>query len=256
MKRLARTLTLAMTLAVTESYAVSSRELVARAVAAQASGDLATAARSLEELVAAGLDSTDVLYDLGTVYTRAERYGEAVWCFERVLLRAPGHLAARRNLRATRVRLARRDAARTGRAVVETQPSLAVQIGELMPLRYSVPLVMFAEIAVIALWFARRRSATELRRVGATAGVALSLLAGATGVGLVAARRARPPSAIVLHGGLRLLQSPRVDGIPDAAVREGERVELTRREGGFARVRAVGGSVGWLPSRELGALTE
>lgn len=246
----------ALSLVTLDAVAVPPAELARRAVAAEASGDLSTAARAFEELLAAGVDSTDVLYDLGTVYVRAERYGEAVWCFERVLLRAPWHLSARKNLRATRVRLARRDAARTGRAVVETQPSLAVQFGELLPLRHSVSLVVLAEIALIALWFSRRRAHTEVARVGASAGIALSVLVAAHGVAIVAARGERPPSSIVLRGGLRMLQSPRVDGIPDAALREGERVEVTRRESGYVRVKSASGAMGWLSSRELGPLTD
>ena len=53
-----------------------------------------------------------------------------------------------------------------------------------------------------------------------------------------------------------MLLSPRVDGIPDAALREGERVEVTRRESGFVRVKSASGALGWLPSRELGALSD
>lgn len=238
------------------AYAVPASELVARARTAAARDDMGAAARALEELVAAGVDSDDVLYDLGTVYARAERYGEAVACFERVLLRSPGHLAARRNLRATRVRLARRDAARTGRAVVETQPSLAVTIGELMPLGVSVPLVVLAQLALIAGLAWRRRTTSELARVGASGVAALSLLVAAMGVGVVVARRSRAPAAIVLHGGLRVLQAPRVDGIPEAPLREGERVEVLRREGEFARVRTATGASGWLASRELGPLDD
>jgi hypothetical protein len=248
-------LTLALALSAGPSgWAIPPAELAARAAAAEARGDLPTAVRSLEELLAAGVDSDDVLYNLGTVYARAERYGEAVWCFERVILRAPGALAARRNLRATRVRLARRDAARSGRAVVETQPPLAVQFGELLPYGVTVPLVVFAELALVGAWVARRRAKSELQRVGATAALALTLLVGAFGVAVVVARTQRSPAAIVLRGGLRLLQSPRLDGIPEGAVREGERVEVLQRDGAFTRVRAPGGAAGWLATAELGGL--
>ncbi len=254
MRRAAVTLAVALVLAGGAAWAVPPSELAARAQAAEARGDLPGAARSLEELVAAGVDSDDVLYNLGTVYARAERYGEAVWCFERVLLRAPGDLAARRNLRATRVRLARRDAARTGRAVVETQPPLSVQHGELLPYGVSVPLVVLAELLAFGAWVARRRAKSELQRVGATAALALALLVGAFGLSVVVARTQRPRAAVVLRGGLRLLQAPRVDGIPEGPVREGERVELLARDGAFTRVKGAGGGQGWLATADLGAL--
>jgi hypothetical protein len=245
---------LAASLAGASAWAVPPGELVERALDAEEAGDLPGATRSLEELVAAGVDSDGVLYDLGTVYARGERFGEAVWCFERVLLRAPGDLSARRNLRATRVRLARRDAARSGRAVVETQPPLSVQIGELLPYGVSVPLVVVAELLVMGALVARRKAKSELQRVGATAALALALLVGAFGLSVVVARSQRPHAAIVLRGGLQLLQAPRSDGIPEAAVREGERVEVTSRAGAFTRVRAPSGAVGWLATRDLGAL--
>jgi tetratricopeptide (TPR) repeat protein len=236
------------------AWAVAPSELAARARAAEARGELPEATRALEELLSAGVDSDDVLYNLGTLYARTERYGEAIWCFERVLLRAPGNLAARRNLRATRIRLARRDAARSGHAVVETQPSLWVQHGELLPYSVSVPGVLLTELLAVGAWVARRRATSELQRVAATAALALALLLGTFGLSVIAARTRRPDTAVVLHGGLRLLQAPRPDAIPEGAVREGERVEVLTRDGAFVRVRAPGGSMGWLASNDLGRL--
>ena len=240
----------------TMAAAVPPRELAERARIAEAHGDPAGAARALEDLLAAGVDSSDVLFDLGTARAEAGRLGEAVWCFEQVARRSPLAFTAQKSLRATRVRLARRDAARTGNAVVETQPPLTVQIGELLPYEVSVPLGVLAEILVIAAWFARRRAKSELRRVAATVVVILAGTVGAFGALVVAARRGSPPAGIVLHDGERLLQGPRVDAIPDTAVREGERVDLLGREGGYVRVRTLAGQTGWLQARDLGPLTE
>lgn len=243
-----------LTLAGATAGAVSARELLSRALTAEARGDLATAARSLEELVAAGVDGDGVLYDLGTVYARQERYGEAIWCFERVLRRAPSMWAARDNLRATRLRLARRDAGRSGQAVVEQAVPLRVQVGELVPLGWSVWLGVLGQLGVVLAAWRRRRAASELEAVGATVALVLSLTLTVGAVGLVAARRALPAEAVVLHGGLRLRQTARVDGIPDAAVREGERVERVSRDGVFTRVRTLAGATGWVESSELGGL--
>jgi hypothetical protein len=254
MKTFTRFLVLALVLHVGIVWAVPASELVARARDAEARNDVTSAVRALEELTAAGIDSNDVLYDLGTLYTRAERYGEAVWCFERVLLRAPWHFAAQRNLRATRVRLARRDAARSGRAVIETRPSLGVQCGELAPYGVSTAIVVFAQLAAVGLLVARRRNTSELARVATAAGLALTVLMGVAGVGLIAARGARPQASVILRAGVQLRQAPRVDGIPEGGVREGERVEALARDGQFARVRTAIGAMGWVLTRDLGAL--
>lgn len=256
MRRSLRALLMAalVSLAASTAGAVSARELLDRALTAEARGDLPTAARSLEELVAAGVDSDGVLYDLGTVYARQERYGEAIWCFERVLRRAPLMWAARENLRSTRMRLARRDAGRSGQAVVEQAVPLRVQIGELVPPGWAVLLGVLGELGVVLSVWRRRRVTSELERVGTTVALVLSLTLTAGALGLVAARRALPPEAVVLHGGLRLRQTARVDGIPDAAVREGERVVRVSRDGVFTRVRTLTGATGWVESSELGAL--
>lgn len=256
MRRPLRALAVAVlvTLAAATAGAVSARELLSRALAAEARGDLPTAARSLEELVAAGVDGDGVLYDLGTVYARQERYGEAIWCYERVLRRAPLMWSARENLRATRTRLARRDAGRSGQAVVEQAVPLRVQIGELVPPGWGVLLGIIGEIGVVFAVWRRRRATSELEGVGLTVALVLSLALTAGALGAVAARRALPAEAVVLHDGLRLRQAPRVDGIPDAAVREGERVELVSRDGIFTRVRTLTGATGWIESGELGAL--
>lgn len=238
------------------AWAVSPAELLTRASRAEASGDVSGAIRAMEELTSAGVDGSDALYDLGTLYTRAERYGEAVWCFERVLRREPWSLRAQKNLRATRIRLARRDAGRTGTAVVETQPSTATVIGELLPLDVAVPLAVIAQLAALALWFARRRAKGELARVGLAAATALSLTIALGVVGVIAARRAIPQTSVVLRDGLRLKRAPRIDAIPDATLREGERVRVIGRDGEFVRVRTIAGRAGWLAGRDLGALPE
>lgn len=236
------------------SIAVSTRQLAERAMRAEAQGDLAGAARSLEELVSAGVDDSDVLYDLGTVYSRSGRYGEAIWRFETVARRHPFDWNTQDNLRATRVRLARRDAARTGRAVVEHEPSFSVQLGEVLPLDVSVPLVALTEFVVLGLWLWRWRTRSELQRVGAAAAMALTAIIGLFSLSVVITRKRSPPSAIVLRDGLHLGQSARVDAIPDAAVREGDRVERLGRDGEFTRVRTPTGNSGWLRTRDLGVL--
>lgn len=234
--------------------AVPAHTLRQRAAEAEARRDWGAAIRALEELTAAGLDGDGVLYNLGTAYAQAGRYGEAIACFERVVRRTPFALSADRNLQATRLRLARRDAARTGHAVMDTPPPLWVQLGEVLPLDYAVPWVFLCELCLLGAFLWRRRADTELARVGATAALALSLVAGGTGVAVVIARRAAPPAAIVLRDGLSLLQGARVDAVPEAPLREGERVSLQARDGAFVRVVTRAGRAGWVRAADLAEL--
>lgn len=237
--------------------AVPASVLAERARASAARGDWNAAARALEELVAGGVDSNDVLYDLGTAYANAGRYGEAIWRLEQVVRRDPLAFDAQANLRAARLRLAHRDAGRTGRAVVETALPFWTWVAELMPLDWAVPLALALELGALAcllLW--RRRRAGEYARVAGAVGAILLGASALCAGSVVAARVALSPAGIVLHDGLRLLRTPEADAIPDAPVREGERVEVLGRQGAFVRVRAASGVAGWLAVRDVGRLAE
>ena len=237
--------------------AVPARDLMTRAQSAAARQDWNDSARALEEIVAAGIDSTDVLYDLGTVYARAGRYGEAIWRLEQVNRRTPFASDAQQNLRASRLRLAHRDAGRSGRAVVETATPWAVTLAELLPLDWAVMLTLACELIALATLTARRRRSTgEVTRVSAAAaGIVVTGAALFFGA-IVVARQFDPQAAIVLHDGLRLMREPAADSIAEASVREGERVEVLRHDGVFERVRTPSGEQGWLSARDLGALDE
>ncbi|MBL8603770.1 MAG: tetratricopeptide repeat protein [Myxococcales bacterium] len=252
--RAARSLTLALLLAGGAAAAVPAQTLLSRAAEAESRRDHAAAARDLEELVASGFDGRDIVANLGHVYTEAGRFGEAIWCYERVLRRRVVDLEVQHNLQATRLRLARRDAARTGRAVVETPPPLSVQWGELLPRDVSVTLTLLGELLIVAAWAWRRRSESEMARVGATAALCTAVVFTGFTATVMLARWRAPVESVVLHDGLRLLQAPRVDAVPAEAVREGERVTTVGHEAGFLRVRADHGHSGWLRETDLGPL--
>jgi hypothetical protein len=253
-QRRALCLGLALALASVTAFAVPARELVERARVAAARGDHAAVVRAYEEVRAAGLESDDVLFNLGTAYALTERYGEAIACFEFISRRSALAPGVGHNLRATRLRLARRDAARTGRAVVDAEPGPWVSLGELLPLDTSVGLVVLAELGLVLALVWRRRTAQELARVGATLGVLVLASVAVFGCAVATSRLLAPPWAVVLRDGVSLLQSAREDAIPAGRVREGERVERCGREGEFVRVRTLDAQVGWVRTRELGLL--
>jgi hypothetical protein len=190
------------------------------------------------------------------VYARAGRFGEAIFRFEQVVRRAPFDDDARQNLRAVRLRLAHRDAGRSGRAVVETALPFGTWLAELLPLDWATVLALVSELAAIAaVLAARRRRSGEVSRVGAAAAAVLTAAAAVFFSSVVVARQWDRPAAIVLHDGLHLLRGATADAIPEGPVREGERVEVVAREAAFVRVRVLGGAQGWLASRDVGELS-
>lgn len=234
--------------------AVPARELVARSRAAATRGDWNASARALEELVAAGVDDNSVLYDLGTAYANAGRYGEAIHRFEQVVRRQVFDADAQHNLRAARLRLAHRDAERTGRAVAETSLPIKTALGEVLPLDAAVSLAVLAQLAAgVGLWIARRRS-SEAARIGGISSAALFGLCALFALSVLWARSSAEPAAIVLRDGVKLLDAPAEDAIAGENVREGERVLSIERNGTFARVRTVSGKQGWVRARDVGAM--
>lgn len=234
--------------------AVSTSELAARSRAAATRGDWNASARALEELVAAGVDDNTVLYDLGTAYANAGRFGEAIHRFEQVVRRQVFDGDAQHNLRAARLRLAHRDAERTGRAVAETSLPLKTALGEVLPLDAAVLLAILAQLAVGAsLWIARRRS-SEGARIGGISSAALFGVCALFALSVLWARSSAEPAAIILRDGVKLLDTPAEDAIAGENVREGERVVWVERTGTFARVRTVSGKQGWVRARDVGAM--
>jgi len=234
--------------------AIPTSELLARSRAAAQRGDWNNSARSLEELVAAGVDDNTVLYDLGTAYSNAGRYGEAIWRLEQVVRRQVFDGDAQHNLRATRLRLAHRDAERSGRAVAETSLPLKTALAEVLPMDSAVALAVVAQLAVIAsLWVARKRKG-EAARIGGVAAAALAGALAAFALSVLVARTSVEPASIVLRDGVRLLNAPAEDAIASENVREGERVVSVERQGTFARVRTVEGKIGWVRARDVGSL--
>ena len=244
---------LAMVLLPSVASAVPTRELLSQSRAAATRGDWNASARSLEELVAAGVDDSSVLYDLGTAYANAGRYGEAIWRFEQAARRQVFDGDAQHNLRATRLRLAHRDAERSGRAVAETALPYRTALAESLPMDAAVALAVLAQIAVIAsLWVARKRA--EGARIGGVASAALFGLVAAYALAVLVARAGEEPASIVVRDGVRLLSNPAEDAIAGEALREGDRVFSTDKTGTFVRVRTVEGKQGWVRSRDVGSL--
>lgn len=241
-------------LAPATGWSIPASELLARSRAAATRGDWNASARSLEELVAAGVDDSSVLYDLGTAYAHAGRYGEAIYRLEQVVRRQVFDGDAQHNLRATRLRLAHRDAERSGRAVAETSLPITTALGEVLPLDAAVLLAVLSQLgALVGLWIARRRS-SEGARIGGVASASLFAAAALFALAVLASRARAKPAAIVLRDGVRLLSAPAEDAITAEPVREGERVTWVARTGTFARVETLEGRQGWVRLRDVGAL--
>lgn len=249
------TLLAALCLCAVPAGAVPARTLLDQARAAASRGDWNASARAYSELVAAGFDHPDVLYDLGTVLARAGRFGEAIHRLEQAQRRAPFDESIGQNLRTARLALAHRDAARTGRAVVETAQDARTWLAELAPRNVLLIAGLLGQLLLAGAWLAARRARrAETAAIGPGLLVLASAMLLVPAVAGLVAQTATPESAVVLHGGTRLGRTPASDTILDEPIREGERVTVAAREGTFAQIRLADGRSGWVPASELGAL--
>jgi hypothetical protein len=246
--------TLLLVMIPSPAHSVSTAELVGRSRAAAVAGDWNASARALEELVAAGIDETDVRYDLGTAYANAGRYGEAIWCFEWVIRREWLRSDAQHNLRASRLRLAHRDAERTGRAVAEQSLPWRETLGELVPADAAVAAALVSQLLLFAAVWVFRKRRTEALRIAAVCVIVVASSATVLSWSILAARSQSSAAAIVKRDGVRLLAEPSEDAIAGEAVREGERVSLVEKTATFVRARTLSGLQGWLRMRDIGEL--
>ncbi len=200
------------------------------------SRDYAGAEKLYAAAIAAGNDSADLEYDLGTAAAQAGDLGQAVLHLERTLVLSPWDGDARENL--DRVREKRVDKV------------VGKDLGE-SPLQRLLRGLPAAELswAFAALWVSGFVLLALLRRRRWFRAAGLAAAALALGLGGVAWACER---ADAISFGVVLAKTAAVRAGPDPKlptgfeIHEGLKVLLEEREGGYRRIRLANGLEGWL----------
>lgn len=218
-------------------------------------GDTKAALALYEALLAQGVRSEDLYFNLGNTYAQAGRLVDAAIAFERALRLAPGDADVRANLVLVRERLA----ARSGEKLALGEGSGQVVLADVLePLVASLPLAVFgwmtgvANVALFALALLRRRATTDASRRRLTLAATLAGAVVATGLAVVGAHLvvARDPRAVVVET-TDLKEGPRSTYKSSGRAGAGERVRVAEEDAGFAKVLRQDGTSGWVPVKAL-----
>lgn len=246
----------AATLAVlaTDARAQSLERIFSAGNEAYFRGDFAGAIRHYERLTEAGVHDADVYFNLGTARARLGDLGHAVLYFERCRWLRAGDQACEDGLDAARGELGKQRAERDGQATVQARPPLSEALVAPLSANGLGLTVLVLDVLFFAALLARARVRRDAIRLGLTIAlslIALVLLASGAGLALKARALSSGEPAIVLHEGAELREGPDPKAQVRANAHEGDRAEVLRREGGFARVALSQGPHGWIDKRNI-----
>lgn len=206
---------------------------------------------------AAGVESSDIYYNLGNCYFRLNDYPHARWAYERAVRVSPSNADAKYNLRLTIAKLKS--------AGVQPQSFISSGFNTFVYSHgvagwavWALALFTIALVCVLAFLFAGR----IWMRKGAFALAAVSILlmiVAFVAAGVQTYKAGRPSEAIVLQGG-EVKQSPSANSRAVTRVTPGEKVNLTSNAsdgvgvGGWREVALGGGQKGWIPSSSIGII--
>lgn len=243
-------LLLAATLATVSPADAQSPELVGRyddGTRRLESGDYAGAVAAYEEVLSAGIASRTLYYNMGVAQYRLDRLGQAVRYFEKVLVLEPGDRLALHNLDIVRSKLTDRITRlpeplwrRIGRSIVH-----AFGVSGL----FSIGIVAWLSLAVILSLSVRRGRFSDWARRGAT----VSALVSAIFLGAAFLGSRVPPTgvrSVIVADTLRLSSSADATQLLQE-LHEGTVVEVLETRDGWARVRLLNGTTGWIETSGL-----
>ncbi len=210
-------------------------------------GDYAGAVAAYEEVLATGTASRALYYNMGIAQYRLDRLGQAVRYFEKVLAVEPGDRLAQHNLDIVRSKLTDRITRlpepvwrRFGRFVVHTFGTSGL---------FSIGAAAWLALASIVALVVRRGRATDWMRRGILVSASVAVLfLGAAFIG-----SAVPPSGerSVVVAETATLASSAGSAEPVQELHEGTVVEVLETREGWARVRLLNGTTGWIDTAGL-----
>lgn len=243
----------------------SARVLWQEGTQAYAQGRYQQATEAYHQVVAAGVESGALHYNLGNAYYRLGEMGEAVQHYEKAKRFRPGDARIAHNLDMVRSQFD----ALNGTAPAPTW--LRLVTGWPVTGLFWVGLVTYAAGLLAWSWFLSSSrfpdvsvgppTARRLSLAAAGGGLLITLLAGAAGYAQTLDRR-----AVVLVEQISLQAEPDAKANPETepdpgaraanktALIEGTIVRLRTARSGWTRVTAPNGETGWLPTSAIGGI--
>ena len=220
-------------------------------VQAYTAGDYASALKDWEDVLATGLMSKELYFNLGNAYFKTGEIAPAILWYERALRLDPSDADVRYNLEFAR--------AQTQDKIDEVPEIFFEQWGHAMC--YLLPsntwavlsLVFFGITVALVLLFLLGRTSTQ-RRMGFFAAIVTFLIAflGWDFAQWQRTEALRQDMAIVMRPVSSVKSSPSAEGAKDLFIlHEGTRVKILDNVSGFSNIELADGRQGWIPSGEI-----
>ncbi len=207
-----------------------------------------------EQVVALGVVSPDLFYNLGNAYLKSEQLGAAIYNYERALELDPSQDDVRFNLGVAREAARKKGEDRL--AGVEAQPFWMRVAGQ-VTVNWASWLFLALYVSLFALLIVLHFVQPGFLRVGMWAGFAFVGLAMVVAGALLGARlylADRVEQAIVLPDVVQVKEGPDPNYQSVFGVHAGLRVRVTEKEQDWVRIRLANGLEGWVRERDLGRL--
>lgn len=217
-------------------------------------GRFQEAVDAYEQVVALGVKSADLYYNLGNAYLKAGQLGPAIYNYERALELDPQQEDVQFNLKT-----AREAARKKGEDRLVGAEAAPLWVRAVSP--YPVALLGWIFLglwtALFALLVVLHFTQPGFLRVGLWAGFAFLTIAVVLSGALLGGRvylAERVEEAVVLPDSVQIKEGPDPNYASAFSVHAGLRVRVTEKEQDWVRVRLANGLEGWLRERDIGRL--
>ena len=220
-------------------------------------GDFKAAVESYEQVVALGVVSSDLFYNLGNAYSKQGALGPAIYNYERSLEVEPSGAGAddtRYNLEAAQEAVRRKS---EDRLVGAEGVAFWVRIVAPYSTSFLAWLFLGVYVGLFALLIALRFVSPGFLRVSLWVGVAFLIVGSLASGALLAGRiyfTTQMERAIVLPDMLAVHEGPDANYQTTFTIHAGLRVRITEHDQDWVRVRLQNGLEGWVPLRSVGKL--
>ncbi len=212
------------------------------------------ASAAYEQVVALGIHSIDLYFNLGNAYFRANHLGSAICNYERALELDPQNEDVQFNLKAAREVVKKRG---EDRLVGAEEAPFWIRAASSYTLGLVSWLFLLSYLVLFGLLIAQQFITPGFLRIGLRSAIAFLAL-GALGSGALVAGRlymaAEVEQAIILDDSVQVKDGPDASDHSSFSVHAGLRVRIVDREHGWFRLRLANGLEGWVQNKSVGKL--
>lgn len=244
-RRVTLLLLFGLAVAISSAMAQSPDSVFARATDLYRAGAFREAAQALETIIAQGMASGEVYFNLGNAYYRDGNVGRAILAFERAARLLPSDDDVSHNLRLARLKAVDR---------IDPVPEFFLvvwlrSVSEVLPPSHARALfltwwaVVFG--ALVALYLGRTAAVVRWARITFFAAVPLAMLLGGLWIAQLTALN-EEHAGIILTPTVTARSSPDANAVDAFVIHEGLKVEIGVTVDGWTRVTLADGKVGWV----------